>query len=203
MTVKNVDSSFYYLGPLLYHTRLFDEDLIKIFELDQQNKKLDHRSRLAGHIKKEYTFEHLDKLKKILDPYLSSFNQVYKHWYDEEIKPYKIESAWINSMVAGEYNPIHCHINCDWSAVIFLKLPNGLKQEQEKHKGSASKPGGITFLAGPTVQNYINYKTFTPEVGDIFIFPKSLYHFVEPFKSTGERITLAFNLQLDTGDYDS
>ena len=193
----NIEANFYYLGPLLYRTKVFNEDLIKIFKLNQRSKKLDHRSRLAGHIKKEHTFEDLDKLRKILDPYLLSFNSVYQEWYGDRIKPYKIESAWINSMVAGEYNPVHCHVNCNWSAVMFLKIPDKLKREQEKHVGTASKPGSISFLAGPVVENYINFKTFTPQNGDLFIFPKNLYHFVEPFKSKGERISLAFNLEYE------
>ena len=61
----NIEANFYYLGPLLYRTNVFNEDLIKIFKLNQKSKKLDHRSRLAGHIKKEHTFEDLDKLRKI------------------------------------------------------------------------------------------------------------------------------------------
>jgi len=39
-------------------------------------------------------------------------------------------------------------------------------------------------------------KTFTPEVGDFFIFPSGLAHFVNSFKSKGERISVAVNFNI-------
>ena len=41
---------------------------------------------------------------------------------------------------------------------------------------------------------HINQHSFMPEVGDFFIFPASLHHYVNHFQSEGERISISGNL---------
>ena len=43
----------------------------------------------------------------------------------------------------------------------------------------------------------INQHTFFPEVGDFFIFPASLHHYVNSFKCEGERISISGNLVIN------
>ena len=40
--------------------------------------------------------------------------------------------AWVNFMVAGEFNPPHIHSACDFSSVLFIKIPKNLEKENKK-----------------------------------------------------------------------
>ena len=49
-----------------------------------------------------------------------------QHGFFEETHTFQssINSAWIVSQYANEYNPLHNHNGCDISAVIYLKCPD-------------------------------------------------------------------------------
>ena len=51
-------------------------------------------------------------------------------------------------MRAGEFNPPHIHDNCEFSSVLFVKIPEKLKQENKKFQGSGGGPGSIAFTYG-------------------------------------------------------
>ena len=68
---------FYYSGPLLFQSRLTDEELRKLFDLCKRDKKQSWNKYLAGLIKEEYRIEDRIALKKILDPHLVYFKDEY------------------------------------------------------------------------------------------------------------------------------
>ena len=104
--------------------------------------------------------------------------------------------AWANFMVAGEFNPPHRHDKCDFSSVLFVKIPETLKEENKNFKGTGAGPGSISFTYGDARSFSITSKDFFPEEGEFFIFPADLTHFVPPFLSKGERISLSANFRL-------
>ena len=105
--------------------------------------------------------------------------------------------AWANFMKAGEFNPPHTHGNCDFSSVLFIKIPEALKEEHKKFRGNGGGPGAITFTYGETHPYAIAGKGFFPQEGDLYIFPATLTHFVSPFLSLEERISLSANFRLE------
>ena len=198
---QKIDVSIFNWGPCVLRMKIVD-DLKKLLLTEGKKNTKDFTTRLAGIIEKETGYDEEAKAKVV--PYLSNYLGVYDQMYEKfinkkyEKRPHYVMSAlWINYQKAGEFNPPHDH-DGKLSFVIYLQIPDELKKEQDKHIGTASKPGSLTFLVGQGAENFINYKSFVPQVGDFFIFPKDLYHFVEPFKSKGERISLAFNLK-ETG----
>ena len=42
-----------------------------------------------------------------------------------------IDSAWVNYMKKGESNPMHIHLPCDLSSVLYLDVPDELLEEQK------------------------------------------------------------------------
>tara|TARA_R100000664_G_C2758078_1_gene146756 strand:+ start:3045 stop:3632 length:588 start_codon:yes stop_codon:yes gene_type:complete len=188
---------FYYSGPLLFQSRLTDEELRKLFDLCKRDKKQSWNKYLAGLIKEEYRIEDRIALKKILDPHLVYFKDAYKNWYNSSFKEISIHEAWVNFMKANESNPIHTHTHCDFSSVIYLNFPKNLKKERDNTVTSGTKPGDINFLiSAKTSPFYINMKTLTPQAGDFLMFPAMLPHFVNSFKSKGERISVAINFKI-------
>ena len=58
-----------------------------------------------------------------------------------------INSAWIVSQYANEYNPLHNHTGCELSGVIYLKTPNvkGRRNIRSK-KGKQESDGDISLF---------------------------------------------------------
>jgi hypothetical protein len=100
-------------------------------------------------------------------------------------------------MVAGEFFPPHIHTGCDFSSVLCVKTTEKLKEEHKKFSGIGAGPGAIEFCYGEFSPYSIASKQHFPEEGDFFIFPAALKHFVTPFISPGERITISADFKLE------
>tara|TARA_B100000131_G_scaffold289851_1_gene302168 strand:- start:97 stop:576 length:480 start_codon:yes stop_codon:yes gene_type:complete len=110
-----------------------------------------------------------------------------------------VNSAWVVSQYANEYNPIHNHTGCEISGVIYLKVPDvkGRRNLQSK-KGKMDSDGDISFVYCTASQR--NHDIFekglvqiTPVPGLMLMFPSYLGHTVYPFVGEGERRCIAFN----------
>ena len=191
------EASFYYWGPLLFKTKLDKGDVEALKKLcnEAQLKKIDARKDLVGAIKEELDINK-KKYAAITKPYLDSYSVSYKMWYGEKIKKIETGPVWVNFMKKGEFNPPHIHPNHDLSSVLYLDIPPGLKKEVQQFKGRPGGPGAVNFfIAGPQAFHN-NFYTFQPEVGDFFIFPWTLTHFVGPFQSSGTRTSIAANFKI-------
>jgi len=191
------EARFYYWGPLLFKTKLDKGDVEALKKLcnEAQLKKIDARKDLVGVIKEELNINK-KKYAAITKPYLDAYSVSYKNWYGEKFKKIETVSVWVNFMKKGEYNPPHAHINCHLSSVLYLNIPPGLKKEEQQFKGKGGGPGAINFLICGPQDLFNHYYTFKPEVGDFFIFPWSLTHFVGPFQSSGTRTSIAANFKI-------
>jgi uncharacterized protein (TIGR02466 family) len=191
--------SFYYWGPLLCKIKVSKEDTNKIYALCKKNKTKDWRKKLAGAIDEEYLIN-TETYFKILHKYFLEFEEAFKNWYGLKIKEITAISAWVNFMKKGEYNPPHVHANCDLSSVLYIKVPEKLKEENNKYVGTSAGAGSIIFQYGETVLGAISEKKFFPEEGDLYIFPHTLRHYVVSFKSDIERVSVAANYKIFTYD---
>jgi hypothetical protein len=192
--------TFYYSGPLLYHTQLNKTDLENIKKICIKNKTKDNRKNLAGHLENEYKID-IEKFNKSIQNYLAEYNMAFNHWYSKKINNFKTISAWVNFMKQGEYNPPHIHSGCDLTCVLYLDIPSKLKEENKKYVGTIKNggPGSINFtysLGNDLLK--ISNSTFFPNTGDFFIFPATLLHSVFPFKSEIERISVSANFKIET-----
>ena len=128
-----------------------------------------------------------------------------------------ISKMWIVSQKDNEYQPCHIHPESHVSAVMYLKIPEYVSSSDGEKKSlhetylpsvepfyllQANSPkkvdGAITFISNSTRDSFWGEQRLTikPEVGDFFIFPSSLQHFVYPFKTSdgkGERRGISFN----------
>ena len=190
------DNSFYYWGPLLFRIKLDPEHLKASLKLcSKESSKVNDK--LAGVIKHEhYVSSH--KYSQIIDPYLNPFRQVYIQWYGKPLtKTITFVETWVNFMRAGEFNPPHTHSDCDFSSVLFVQIPEKLKEEHKKFEGQGVGPGAISFTYGESQKYSISKKGVFPEEGDLFIFPATLTHFVSPFMCNEERISISSNFRFD------
>jgi len=105
--------------------------------------------------------------------------------------------AWANIVRDGSYHKIHNHPDCDWSGVYYVATgapdpsgppENGMIEFLDPRMGS-TQPG----LRGPEALPKLRVP---PEAGLMLVFPSWLYHYVNTFHGTGERISIAFNVKL-------
>jgi len=194
---KTIHYNFFHWGPFLYKAKLTNEEIKQIKSLCKKNKKKDFRKNLAGLIKQEYEINY-KKLLPIIISYLDSYNQAsYKHHNIFLGKKNTLTTAWVNYMTKFESNPLHTHDE-DLSFVIYLNIPEKLKKEKENNVSSGEKPGAICFINKLERDKLsINRIKFFPEVGDIFIFPATLHHFVNSFQCEGERVSVSGNIKIE------
>jgi len=104
-------------------------------------------------------------------------------------------TMWIISQQPGEYNPLHIHTQCTISAVMYIKVPKMLPSKKEHRPGD---DGSITFIsnAARDVDFSIPSITYSPAVGDFFMFGAQQQHLVYPYRceeGDPERRSISFN----------
>jgi uncharacterized protein (TIGR02466 family) len=190
--IKNL-SKFYYWGGLLFHTKISSQKSNAILSLCKKEENINHL--LAGHINEEYKIDK-DIFFELIKENLSDYINMGKQFYNKQIaSSVKITEAWVNFMKDGEFNPPHTH-NADLSCVLYLKIPEELKKENQQYTGTDYGAGSVCFSYGEKKPLNINTVNIFPEENDFFIFPANMTHYVYPFRSKVERISVSANYYL-------
>tara|TARA_R100001129_G_scaffold85470_1_gene58104 strand:- start:196 stop:867 length:672 start_codon:yes stop_codon:yes gene_type:complete len=198
---RRIEYRFLHWGPFVCHYILTPEELTFLKKL---KGKEDYRKNLAGHLEKEKSLDKKD-VYNILLPYLNSYAQGYQEYRAQPLcNGFEMITAWINHQNKNEFNPPHTH-DGHLSFVIYTEIPEGLHKECHTSSASSPGPGCITFdfnLSGNGLNKFfLQTHSHLPSVGDMFIFPAGLPHWVYPFKTTeGERISISGNINLIDGD---
>ena len=103
---------------------------------------------------------------------------------------FEFTSSWYVKMQRGGHLTSHFH-ELGWlSGAVYLKMPK---------KESGSEHGNFEFgtHGDDYPQQHADFpaKNIAPAVGDIILFPSSLFHRTIPFDSDEERICIAFDLK--------
>ena len=177
---------------------------------DEKSEMWDWSHRLVGKVNKEILIPVKDEadrsflfktMKQGCLDYLNHMidNKRNNPWtrMDTGKKP-KIENIHLTqsldvSQYAGDFNPIHHH-NGDFSAGIYLKVPEGMDEEwEEDFMDHYPAKGLIEFAFGENQSFRSDNIKFKPEVCKFLVFPSWLKHFVYPFSVDGERRMMSFN----------
>jgi len=185
-------------GPCIVHLKISEEFQQKLLKGAEEAKKKnkDFRDNLAGIIKEEYAYENRADYVEEIAQFLTVYDEAYQKFKNEKykVKPeYLLNALWVNFMKKNEYNPPHDHSDF-LSFVIFLKVPEEIKKEQENFIGNSAGPGSLSFLYGDGNRQSITYQSVKPEDRDIFIFPAWIKHYVAPFYSDVTRISVSGNI---------
>ena len=185
-------------GPCLVKTKI-TEEWRQLFLSEARASKIDFESRLAGMLKRQVEFRDSSLFDKFFSDMFKMYDHALQDWTgDRNIiagggEMYNLESLWANFQGPGDFNPPHSHGGA-LSWVIYLQIPDELIEENKQYKGTSAGPGGITFTYGDGPREVITYQTYLPHTGDMYIFPAWLQHWVYPFKSDVERISVSGNV---------
>ncbi len=155
-------------------------------------KKLDYSKKLVGQVKQEFQLPKMF-VKKNLEKTIS--NEVRKYIFQtigKKVKKITIKNFWIVRQFNNEYNPIHYH-DGHISGVGYLKIPKFVSKSNKKSKID----GTIDFINGNKMFLSDCIYNHQPKEGDVILFPHYLMHTAYPFKSSGERRSFSFNLEID------
>ncbi len=199
--MREIKYNFLHWGPFVTQYKLLPEELQAFSKLEEGE---DFKKGLAGHLKDEYELDK-NRVFSIILPYLNSYAQGF--WDHRKIKlsnGFELKNAWINRQKKNEFNPPHTHDD-DLSFVIYTKIPEDLEQECRSSVANSPGPGCIVFdfnmpsSAGGN-KMFLQTHAHLPSVGDMFIFPAGLPHWVYPFKTTeGERVSISGNVKFYGG----
>ena len=185
-------------GPCVVQVKVSDDFKNKLLlgAESARAKKLDYTDKLAGIIKEEYTYEKKEDYLPEVAQCLGIYDAAFQRWKSDpyEQKPeYMLTALWVNYMKQHEFNPPHDHSD-QLSFVIFLKVPEEIKNEHKEYKGKSGGPGSLSFLYGEGNRQAITYQSVHPNEGDMFIFPAWMKHYVAPFYSDVTRISVSGNV---------
>ena len=185
-------------GPCLVKTKI-TEEWRQLFLSEARASKKDFESRLAGMLKRQVEFRDSSLFDKFFSDMFKMYDHALQDWTgDRNIiagggEMYNLESLWANFQGPGDFNPPHSHGGA-LSWVSYLQIPDELIEENKQYKGTSAGTGGITFTYGDGPREVITYQTYLPHTGDMYIFPAWLQHWVYPFKSDVERISVSGNV---------
>jgi len=165
----------------------------RILHDEKLSKEHDWSHNLAGNVKKEVAIDH-NKIPNFTQFLMTMAKQYYKHTIKSEpAEGSKVAfRVWVVSQFKGDFNPMHIH-DSNLSGVAFLKMPPGFDAEYAKE--DHHKTAGCLEFLGSTPNHFANHSYLVkPQVGDFYLFPSWLTHQVYPFRSEGERRSLAFNI---------
>ena len=187
-------------GPSILRTtlpqqfvNLLNAEADRILHDEKLSKEHDWSHNLAGNVKKEVAIDQ-NKIPNFPEFLITMAKQYYKHTIEKDpIEGSKVGfRVWVVSQYAGDFNPMHIH-DANLSGVAFLKMPPNFDAEyaKEDHHPTA---GCLEFL-GSMPNHFARHSYIAkPKVGEFYLFPSWLTHQVYPFRSEGERRSLAFNI---------
>jgi len=102
----------------------------------------------------------------------------------------KFTSAWFIKMRKGGHLTSHIHEEGWISGSVYLAMPD---------TPEGALDGSIEFSMDgddyPKQSTHFSVKVITPKVGDIVLFPSSLFHRTLPFESDQDRVCIAFDIR--------
>ena len=135
-----------------------------------------------------------------IDSYILSLGEHYINNLNAPFSKIKMGSTWINYGYKGDYNPIHTH-DALLSGCFYIYQDEGIMKEQENNFSGrdASSVPGMTHFVHDLNSHPFNRFTYSNKfvAGEIIMFPSWLTHWVNPFQTDGERVTIAFNILED------
>ena len=104
--------------------------------------------------------------------------------------------AWGNINRSGHYNVVHTHPNCMWSGVYYIA--------QGEPDPSIPQNGLLELLDPREAANYIQIQDtildgrqfIENRPGRMLLWPSWMKHMVHPFTGKGERLSIAFNVNV-------
>lgn len=175
----------------------FDQDLcIRLSrELKKENPKGVEKSNVGGWQSDYIKFKKNDYFSNLISHTVRN--------YLREINIYKelqlvFDGYWVNINQPGALNSMHDHPGCDLAGVIWIKTDKKSGIIKFRHPNHFAEHASFCFYEEDFKKKNNIYPAFWihPKPGYCILFPSQLDHWVEENKSTEDRISISFNIEL-------
>lgn len=132
------------------------------------------------------------QIAKALGHYIEQLDDAPNHPFLRFKNPdFRFTGAWSTILYGDGYDGSHIH-NDGWlSGVYYVKVPEFPKDVWERGEGCIQFGEPSTEFVTPRNQSH---KLIRPEIGTAVFFPSYYWHGVRPFKQTGLRHAIAFDV---------
>ena len=188
---------FIYKTSLSKHINNY-EKFIKLLKEDLFDLSFDWepkgRTTVKGYATKELSEKKINNLKKLEKVVFKVLLEYFEYYKEKKVnfiknKPKKFKFvSWSNILEKEGHNIPHIHPSGWVSGVFYLQMPNKIKNDEA---GIQFHLEGDDFILS---QKDCPKKSISPCVGDIVLFPSSLFHSTVPFSSYEKRVCIAFDL---------
>lgn len=126
--------------------------------------------------------------------------------HGQKVNPQWTTQAWANVNGPGDGNISHYHPGSFWSGAYYVEdggcatdpaLGGEFEMIDPRGPGPGMYAPGLKF-AGEDGASVGSGETIRPRPGLLLLFPSWLFHQVRPYRGTGLRISIAFNLGVST-----
>ena len=140
----------------------------------------------------------------ILDLAKGAATQLTADRHGRPVRPAWTVQAWANVNAAGDGNICHYHPGAFWSGTYYVadggcaddpSLGGEFEMLDPRGPGPGMYAPALKF-AGEDGTSAGSAETIRPRSGLMVLFPSWLFHQVRPYRGTGLRISIAFNLGL-------
>ena len=143
-------------------------------------------------------------VREILDMAKELANRMTANREGKPARPAWSEMAWANVNGPGDANICHYHPGSFWSGTYYVEdggcaSDPSLGGEFEMLDPRGAGPGMYAptlKFSGEDGQSVGAAETIRPRPGLLMLFPSWLFHQVRPYRGTGLRISIAFNLSV-------
>ncbi|CAN0484501.1 unnamed protein product [Laminaria digitata] len=107
-------------------------------------------------------------------------------------------SAWANILRNGGYHRMHTHPGCVWSGVYYIETGTPAADHPTSGRLELYDPRTAVEMMALPETPFGQPVLIDPKPGMMVVFPSWLRHMVHPFVGEGERMTIAWNMLLDS-----
>ena len=167
-----------------------------IYNLEKEDAKGVKASNEGGWHSPYWQIAKSPEVRKFVDAVSPVLYEIITKDYAWKCKPENItfDGMWSIINRKNSLNMRHFHPNCHLSAAYYVKA----KENCGKIKFYDPLDQRLIKAPRKSVQNDLNIEavTFTPQEGDLLIFPSYFHHSVEENLSGEDRIVISFNVEI-------
>ena len=125
-------------------------------------------------------------------------NNLNDHFIPEDHLKLKLKTLWLNSAIAGDYQPVHQHSGL-FSFVAYVSIPHTKEEENKLNNGieDYKNLNGCTEFFDMFGHDSIQMNVSKDIEQTLVLFPAWVSHTAYPFRCEGRRITVSGNIYID------
>lgn len=148
----------------------------------------------SDHISNDGGWQSQDKHLHLVDHIINLHVKKYFRQLGNDSVNYTITSQWANVNTPGSANIMHNHGDADFSGIVYIKVPknSGNLFLHNPYAPVRNLTAVFPFAKNSSTGHYVEVET-----GLVVLFPGNVFHQVLVNRSEENRISVAFNLDID------